>query len=118
MSVKKNTLQGIAITGLLLTISLTSCTKMIQPEQAQELRDLREKDVRMNKAIQDKEAQKVKLTRELAARQAETKKCNDDKQFVEEKIKSYPAVLGEPLPEAPVAPPPAVSVPKSSTKKK
>ncbi|MFM8473281.1 MAG: hypothetical protein ACKOBV_07165, partial [Candidatus Kapaibacterium sp.] len=57
------------------------------------------------KSITDNEAQKSKLQRELASRQQETKQCNDRRSFVMAKLSSFPASIGDPLPEAPPPPP-------------
>lgn len=91
--------------GIALALGATSCTKMIQPEQLTELRTLRAREVQLNKSITDRESQKAKLQKELAARQQETKQCNDRRTFVLSKLNSFPNSLGEPLPEAPPPPP-------------
>ena len=102
--------------GLSAVIAMTTigCTKMIQPDQLSELRALRAREVQLNKSIADNEALKSKLQRELSSRQQETKQCNDRRSFVMAKLSSFPATMGEPLPEAPPPPP----EPEKKSKKK
>ncbi|MFM7775327.1 MAG: hypothetical protein ACKOAG_11330 [Candidatus Kapaibacterium sp.] len=91
--------------GAVIVMSTIGCTKMIQPDQLSELRALRAREVQLTKSITDHEAQNSKLQRELASRQQETKQCNDRRSFVMEKLSSFPASIGDPLPEAPPPPP-------------
>lgn len=98
-------------------LGFSSCTKMIQPEQLTELRDLRAREAQLTKSIADKESQKVKLQRELESRQQETKRCNEKRAYVQEKLNNYPQVLGDALPEAP-PPPPEPAVKKDTKGKK
>ncbi|MBX7155685.1 MAG: hypothetical protein K1X91_12070 [Bacteriodetes bacterium] len=100
---------------LIAAAGFSSCTKMIQPEQLQELRTLRQKEAQLTKSIAEKEALKVKLQKELESRQQETKRCNEKRAFVQEKLNNFPEQLGAPLPEAPPPPPEPV---KKDTKKK
>lgn len=104
--VNKGCLAKLGATALLCGLTgLTSCTKMIQPEQLNELTQLRASEARLTKQIADRETQKVKLQRELESRQQETKRCSEKRAFVQEKLNTYPQVLGESLPEAPPPPP-------------
>lgn len=89
----------------MLVVGLTGCTKMIQPDQLAELKQLRAREVQLAQSIRDAESRKQRLERELASRQDEVKRCKDLQATLQSRLNGFPANLGDPLPEAPPAPP-------------
>jgi hypothetical protein len=89
----------------MLVVGLTGCTKMIQPDQLAELKQLRAREVQLAQSIRDAESRKQRLERELASRQDEVKRCKDLQTTLRSRLSGFPANLGDPLPEAPPAPP-------------
>lgn len=71
---------------------LTGCTPKITQEQLQRLRELRAQERQLTQDIQQKEAEKGRLQREVSSRQSELRQCNDRKQFVQEKLAAWPSV--------------------------
>lgn len=85
--------------------ALGGCTKMIQPDQLAELKQLRAREVQLAQSIRDGESRKQRLERELSSRQDELKRCNDLRATIQSRLSGYPGNLGDPLPETPPAPP-------------
>lgn len=85
--------------------ALGGCTKMIQPDQLAELKQLRAREVQLAQSIRDSETRKQRLERELSSRQDELKRCNDLRGTIQSRLSGFPANLGDPLPETPPAPP-------------
>ncbi|RMF35406.1 MAG: hypothetical protein D6747_02630 [Chlorobiota bacterium] len=85
--------------------ALGGCTKMIQPDQLAELKQLRAREVQLAQSIRDGESRKQRLERELSSRQDELKRCNDLRATIQSRLNGFPGNLGEPLPETPPAPP-------------
>lgn len=87
-----------------LVVGIAGCTKMIQPDQLAELKQLRAREVQLVQSIRDAESRKQRLDRELNARQDEIKQCKELQATLQSRLNSFPGNLGDPLPEAP--PPP------------
>jgi peptidoglycan hydrolase CwlO-like protein len=95
------------IVGAVLMAS--SCRSLITPEQLQELKDLRAKEKSLTEQIQDKKNEVSKIKSEISARQSELKKCNDESDFIKQKLAQWPNVWPDwqpepPQPETPVVP--------------
>jgi septal ring factor EnvC (AmiA/AmiB activator) len=75
---------------LAAVIFFTSCTPQITEEQLAKMKELREKERSLNEMISKRKKEKSKLEAELRARQNELKKCNDDKDFVKQKLSEWP----------------------------
>jgi len=91
--------------SVVIAAALSSCTKMIQPDQLTELRQLRAREIQLAQSIRDGEARKQRLERELSSRQDELKRCNDLQATIQTRLNGFPSNLGDPLPETPPAPP-------------
>jgi chromosome segregation ATPase len=75
---------------LAAVIFFTSCTPKVTEEQLAQLKELREKERSLTELISKRKQEKSKLEAELRARQNELKKCNDDKDFVKQKLSEWP----------------------------
>ena len=87
-----------------LAISLplaVGCKSMITDEQLAQMRDLRAKDHNLTEQITKSQAEKSKIQAELNSRNAELKKCSDDKAFIESKISQWPNVWPDYTPAKP-----------------
>ncbi|GIV54205.1 MAG: hypothetical protein KatS3mg039_0723 [Candidatus Kapaibacterium sp.] len=89
----------------MLVVGLSGCTKMIQPDQLAELKQLRAREIQLAQSIRDAESRKQRLERELSSRQDEVKRCKDLQATLQSRLNGFPSNLGEPLAEAPPAPP-------------
>ena len=79
---------GIFVVAFALTN--TGCTPKITDEQLLKLRELKEQAARLEADIKKKEAEKSSLEKELAARQAEVKQTQQNKEFIQQKLQSWP----------------------------
>lgn len=80
--------------SLLLTGSLliTDCTSKITQEQLQQLQELKRRESTINDQNSTINSEISKLRQELNSINSDLKKCTDDKEFVESKLKSWPDV--------------------------
>jgi peptidoglycan hydrolase CwlO-like protein len=87
-------ISGIALPTLVIGAVLfaSSCRPMVTPEQLQDLKDLRAKEKSLTEQIQDKKNEVKKIKSEISARQTELKKCNEDSDFVKQKLSQWPNV--------------------------
>ncbi len=85
-------LPGTLTVLLLSTLMLGGCTPKITQEQLQRLRELRAQERQLTQNIQQKEADKGRLQREISSRQGELGQCQDKKRFVQEKLAAWPNV--------------------------
>ncbi len=94
---KKSSTRGLVLSAALVAASLvfSSCSNKITEEQLAQLKDLRLKERSLNESIQKKRDEKSRLEKELSARKAELKDCNDKKAFVTGKLQSWPNVWPE-----------------------
>ena len=74
------------------SLLLTDCTPKITEEQKAKLQELYREETSLKNQISTVESENIKLRKELKARNAELKKCQDDKAFVEDKLKQWPNV--------------------------
>ncbi|MCX8051566.1 MAG: hypothetical protein N3B17_06735 [Chlorobi bacterium] len=95
---------GTGVTATLV-VGMVGCTKMIQPDQLAELKQLRAREIQLAQSMRDAESRKQRLERELASRQDELRRCKDLQATLQSRLNGYPANLGDPLPESPPAPP-------------
>ena len=79
---------GIFVIAFALTN--TGCTPKITDEQLVKLRELKEQAARLEADIKKKEAEKSSLEKEVAARQAEVKQTQQNKEFIQQKRQSWP----------------------------
>ena len=96
-------ISGIALPSLIIGAVLfaSSCRSMVTPEQLQELKDLRAKEKSLTEQIQTKKSEVKKIKSEINARQTELKKCNEDSDFVKQKLSQWPNVWPDWQPEPP-----------------
>jgi outer membrane murein-binding lipoprotein Lpp len=71
---------------------LTSCTCTIKEEQQAMINQLRTDEKQLNADIAKAEGDRSKLTNELNSRQAEVRKCNEKKAFVQDKMARWPNI--------------------------
>lgn len=74
---------------------LTDCTSMITEEQMAQLQDLRERQANLENEISQSRSMLNKLKSELDARKAELNNCNEDKEFVTNKLSQWPNVWSD-----------------------
>lgn len=89
----------VALLGAALV--LASCTCKIKEEQLSQIRQIRTQDKQTAADITKAESEKSRVTRELAARQAEVRTCNDRLSFVQQKKSQWPNIWGDWDPNAP-----------------
>jgi peptidoglycan hydrolase CwlO-like protein len=96
-------ISGLALPAIIIGAALfaSSCRPMVTPEQLQELKDLRAKEKSLTEQIQDKKSEVSKIKSEISARQSELKKCNDESDFVKQKLSQWPNVWPDWQPEPP-----------------
>lgn len=83
---------GIAIPSIVLSLLFSSCSNKITEEQLMQLRELRKQERSLNESISKKKDEKGKLERELNARKAELRDCQEKTQFVNDKLAKWPDV--------------------------
>lgn len=101
--------KGFKVFSLLVAFVVTSlvfssCSNKITQEQLMQLRELRKQQSSLTESINKKKDEKAKLERELNARKAELKDCEERTQFVKDKLAKWPDVWPdwkyvEPTPE-------------------
>ncbi len=72
--------------------TLASCSSKITDEQLRELTSLRDQERSMNSQIRQAEQDKSRLQGEVNSRRAELERCNQNKQFVQGKLATWPNV--------------------------
>lgn len=106
---------GIIALAFGAAVVLSSCTCKIKEEQLATIKQLRADEKQLTANIEMAEKNATKLKGELGSRQAETRRCVEQKSFVEQKLQRFPNVWPDWDPNAPdpVEPaPPAPSTPK------
>lgn len=75
-------------TALLFTLSLAmvGCSSSPDAEQLKQLNDLKEEYASLQREVAAKEQAKAKAEREIAEKNAQLKKCNDDQQIVKQRL--------------------------------
>lgn len=68
------------------SLLLMSCSSSPDEAQLKQLNDLKDEYATLQKEQSAKEQQKAVLEREVADKNAKLKKCNDDKQVVQQRI--------------------------------
>ncbi len=79
---------GIFVIAFALTN--TGCTPKISDEQLLKLRELKEQAARLESDIKKKETEKSALEKEVSARQAEAKQSQQNKEFIQQKLQTWP----------------------------
>lgn len=99
---------------------LSSCSNKITEEQLMQLRELRKQERALNESLSKKKDEKARLERELNARKAELKDCEDKTQFVKNKLAQWPDVWPDwkPLPPKQEPEPQPVEAPTKKIRKK
>ena len=110
-------ISGLALPSIAIgaVILMSSCRPMVTPEQLQELKELRAKEKSVTEQIQAKKNDISKVKTEISARESELKKCNDEADFVKEKLNSWPN-WPDWSPEPPKVEEPVVIDPKKKKK--
>lgn len=89
---RKLTKFGLLVPVVGIGLFLSSCSNKITEEQLMQLRELRKQERALNESISKKKDEKTRLERELNARKAELKDCEDKTQFVKDKLARWPDV--------------------------
>ncbi len=100
-----------------LFLLTNGCSNKITQEQLMQLRELRKEQSSLTEQINKRKDEKTKLERELTARKAELKDCEERTQFVKDKLAKWPDVWPdwkyvEPTPERAVKPAPTKKIRK------
>jgi len=107
-----------AITSIVIGVLIAGCSNKITQEQLMQLRELRKQERSLSELLEKKRAEKSKLERELNARKAELRDCEEKTQFVKDKLAKWPDVWPDwkyVEPKEEVAP---AEAPKTRTRKK
>jgi len=80
----------------------TSCTPKITEEQLKQLKELKAQERQFTDDIQKKKDEKAKLESELNSRKSELKKCNDEVDYIKQKLATWPDIWPDWKPEPPV----------------
>lgn len=83
---------GFSSVVILSSMTFTSCNPKITDEQLAMLQELRKKERSLQQQIADTEREISKVKNELSARKAELKDCNEDTEFVKQKLSQWPDV--------------------------
>lgn len=106
-------LKGALPVALLATaLVLASCTCKIKEEQLSQIRQIRTLDKQTAADITKGESEKSRVTRELSARQAEVRGCNERLSFIQQKKAQWPNIWGDWDPNAPEVEPTPATTPK------
>jgi len=93
MKIKKfRSVASLGITVLTTGIILSSCTCKIKDEQLAELAELRRKEKAISSEITTQQNLKAKLDREVQARAAEVKNCNERLEVIRQRSSNWPNV--------------------------
>jgi septal ring factor EnvC (AmiA/AmiB activator) len=95
----------LGVAFLLSGLIFSSCSNKITEEQLMQLRELRKQQSSLTESINKKKDEKSRLERELNARKAELKDCQEKTQFVKDKLAKWPDIWPdwkyvEPTPES------------------
>lgn len=100
MKVKINTPKMLAGLGILaIGVMLSDCTPMITEEQLAKIKELRKQEKSLNEDISKVQSEIPKLKQEINSREAELKDCNDKKDFITQKLQTWPDVWPDWKPE-------------------
>jgi septal ring factor EnvC (AmiA/AmiB activator) len=118
--IKKHWKLLFATASIAFGVFFAGCSNKITQEQLMQLRELRKQERSLSELIDKKKADKSKFERELNARKAELKDCEERTQFVKDKLAKWPDVWPdwkyvEPKQEPESAP---AKAPKTKTRKK
>ena len=73
-------------------LCFAGCSNKITEEQLTQLKNLRAQEKSLNESILQKKDAKSRLEQELSTRKNELKDCNEQKQYVLEKLQNWPNV--------------------------
>jgi uncharacterized protein (DUF3084 family) len=99
---RKRIISGLTISSILLAfvLFLGSCSNKITEEQLAQLKELRKESRSLSEQIDKRKGEKSKLESELKARQAELKKCQDQVDFIKQKLALWPDIWPDWKPDA------------------
>ena len=85
-------LSGFGLTSIIVASAMyiSSCTPMITEEQKLQLKELRNKERSLTESIARKKSEKSKIEAELNSRKSELKKCQDENDFIKQKLAAWP----------------------------
>ena len=103
--IRKRTLQAVvAIGAVAASIAIAGCAgKKITDDQMTQLQERKREIASLENNIKDNDAEKARLNSELQDELAQAQKCNDDINFVKDKLSRWPDCW----PDWHPAPPPA-----------
>ena len=114
MSFAKNRTSLLFAAGFSAAVLLTSCTCTIKEEQQAMINQLRTEEKQLNSDIAKADGDKGRITSELNNRQAEVRRCNERRAFVQDKMNKWPNIWPDYDPNQPAGD----EVQESTTKKK
>ncbi|MGE5480734.1 MAG: hypothetical protein ACM3U1_09950 [Chloroflexota bacterium] len=88
----KNLVVSFGVGSMLLASSsfFTSCTPKVTEEQLTQLQDLRRRERTLNDDISRTRTSLTKIESEIASRRNEVTNCNKQKDFINQKLSSWP----------------------------
>ncbi len=95
---------GIGSAIVAVSVLFMDCSNKITEEQLAQLKELRKQERSLTAKISDIKSDKAAVEKELNARKAEMKKCQEDTEFVKKKLSQWPNVWPDWKPEQEAAP--------------
>jgi outer membrane murein-binding lipoprotein Lpp len=92
---------GIVVVAMAAAVVLSSCTCKIKEDQLASIKQLRAEEKQLTADIEMADKNATKLKGELGSRQGETRRCIEQKSFVEQKLQNFPNVWPDWDPNAP-----------------
>lgn len=87
--------RSIAALALGTALILSSCTCMIKEPELNTIKQLRTEEKQLTADIEAATKNKAKVNTELSAREAELRKCTEDRTFIQDKLNKWPNVWPE-----------------------
>jgi len=97
------------------SLLFSACTCKIKEDQLATIKQLRTEEKQLTVDIESAEKSATKLKGELTSRESETRRCNEQKSFVQEKMSRWPNVWPD---WDPSAPEPVVETPVPAPKRR
>lgn len=83
---------GVGVLVVSFGLGLGSCTSKITEEQLMTLKELRKEERNLSEQIRKKQDEKSKLEAEIKARKGDLKKCQDEVDFIKQKLALWPDI--------------------------
>lgn len=83
---------GVGALIIAFSLGLGSCSSKITEEQLMTLKELRKEERSLSEQIKKKQDEKSKLEVEIKTRRTELKKCQDEVDFIKQKLALWPDI--------------------------